>query len=188
MQRAKESAAVEPGPCGVVERGNEVAFAGGPELGESRFDGRGLTGVPGAGTGIAESVGELSAFNECAVLDHEGEEVDALDFFPEIEAGGLPIVGDVLQVGLDDGVGGEAAVVEGGGDVGLLPGVQHHVCKLDEDGRADGGAVELRTAPVPGKGTAADEELGLADAPGGVGAAGVASLLQLVVRGGIGLE
>lgn len=114
--------------------------------------------------------------------------MDALDFFPEIEAGGLPVVGDVLQVGLDDGVGGEAAVVEGGGDVGLLPGVQHHICKLDEDSGADGGAVELRTAPVPGEGTAADEELGLADATSGVGAAGVAGLLQLVVRGGIGLE
>lgn len=63
MERAKESATVEPGPRGVVERGDEVAFAGGPELGESRFDGRGLAGVPGGGTGVAEPVGELGAFN-----------------------------------------------------------------------------------------------------------------------------
>lgn len=147
-----------------------------------------MAGVPGTGTGVSKSVGELSTFNKCAVLDHEGEEMDALDFFPEIKAGVPPDFGDVLQVSLDDSVGGELAVVEGGGDIGRLPGVQHHVCKLDENGGPDGGAIKLWATPALVEGISVDEEFGLANATSGVGTAGVVGLLQFVVHGGIGLD
>lgn len=187
VERTQQSTAVESGPP-AAETGDEVALAGRPKLGQPRLDGSCLAGVPGTGTGVSKSVGKLGTFNKCAVLDHEGEEMDALDFFPEIKAGVLPDFGNVFQVGLDDGVGGELAVVEGGGDIGRLPGVQHQVCKLDENGGPDGGAIKLWATPALVEGISVDEEFGLANAAGGVGTAGVRGLLQLVVHGGVGLD
>lgn len=114
--------------------------------------------------------------------------MDALDFFPEVEARALPVVGNVLEVGLDDGVGGKSAVVEVGRHIRVLAGIKHHVGELDEDGSPNGRAIELGAAPVAVEGITIDHELWLPNTAGGVGTTGVAGLLQLVVCRGVGLE
>ena len=56
-----------------------------------------------AGTGLADLSSEGGAFDQSAVLYGDGEEARAVDFFPEVEAGLVPILHHIGEVIADDG-------------------------------------------------------------------------------------
>ena len=50
----------------------------------------------------SERLGELCSFSQSTVLVLHGEEAGSLDFFPEVEAGAVPVLANVGEVVRDD--------------------------------------------------------------------------------------
>lgn len=133
----------------VVNSGNQIALVRVPEVREVRLDGSGLLAVPGGSTRIVQSVGKIGALEKCTILNHMGEEVTALDFFPKIETISLPVVGDILEIGFDYGICGVFAVVEFGLNiVGALASVKKHICEFRECDGTESGAIGLWASPL----------------------------------------
>lgn len=59
--------------------------------------------VPRSSPAVSEPTSEVAALNQSFVLDKCGEEVQVFGLLPEVEPGLAPGVGDVFEVGLDDG-------------------------------------------------------------------------------------
>ena len=115
--------------------------------------------------------------------------MDTLDLLPKIEAGGVgPVVRDVFEVGLDDGVGGGGVIVQHGADVGFIAGastVKEEIGVFGEHSGTNSRTISLGTTPTSSVRTAVDVELGLADTAAGEPAAGVVGVLKLL---GLGSE
>lgn len=106
------------------------------------------------------------------MLDGGGEEGGRVELFPEIKGGLVPVVGDIIEVELDDGperVGGVGGVAVSEEPVGIG----------DDGGGAESRAVTLRTTPRTSEGGLVDVKLGLAEATGGDGAARIGDLLYV---------
>lgn len=119
---------------------------------------------------LANGGGQGCPLAESTVLHGSGKEGGRVDLFPEVKGGLVPAAGDIVEVELDDGpesvcgVGGVAVCNE---PVGVG----------DDGGRPESRAVTLGTAPGAGEGGFVDVKLGLAEAAGRDGAAGVGDLL-----------
>lgn len=82
-----------------------------------------------------------------------------VDFFPEIKRGLVPVVGDIIEVELDDGP-------ERVDSVGRVAVCDEPVGVGDDGGGAESGAVALRTTPWASEGGFVDVEFWFAEATG----------------------
>ncbi len=124
-------------------------------------DGRGLPAVPGGGLRVVQPVGQLGAVEKRPALCHARREMRGLLLLPVIEAGIPPVVGEVLQIGLDDGLRRKHGVVEMPPYVCLVARVEQVVGEADERDRPQRRPVVLRPAPGLGERGAVHVELRL---------------------------
>ena len=107
-----------------------------------------------ARTGFPDLLGEDVAFDEGAVLHGGCEEGGALDFFPEVEGGFVPVLSHVGQIVGDDGPDGVC-------DFGCFPVVDKTFGVGNQCCNPQGRSISLRTSPRVCKGNAVDLELWL---------------------------
>lgn len=129
-----------------------------------------LGGVVCSGRRVADGGCEGGALTQCTVLYGGGEEGRRVYFFPEIKGGLVPVVGDIVEIELDDG----PESVCGVGDVTVC---DERVGVGDDGGRAEGRTVALRTTPRVRKGCFVCVKLGFAETTCRDGAARVGELL-----------
>lgn len=118
-----------------------------------------------AGTGTAQSLSDLRALRQSTMLVLDGEEGRTRDLFPQVEAGLIPVLPDIVEIvdnDRPDHVDGRLVVmmVEQPGDVGH---------------QGDGSqrrSIALGSTPGAGEGGTVDEEFGLGQARSGAQAAG----------------
>lgn len=147
---------------GHVERGRAVRGAADPvreradithrgviEPNQRRLDRPGLLTVVIRGRSVAQKLGQVGSFIERAALDHAGEEVVRLRLLPEVGRKVLPMVGDVLQVGLDHGLGRKRRTIQllcNGGRVAFL---DELVGETNQRRSADRRSIVLGWAQLP---------------------------------------
>lgn len=93
---------------------------------------------------LAEGLGERSALDQRTVLGGDGEERRTSHFFPQIDAGRVPVLGDVGEIVLHDG---PDVVLDGG----LLALGDQVVAVGNERSCAQGRAITLGTTPGASK-------------------------------------
>ena len=155
----------------VVESGIPVAsdddesLIGVPVFADLLFQSGCLCVVPLSSRGIIQSRSEFGSFQHGSALDHPRVEVMPLDFLPEVKAGVLPVVRNVLQISLDRRVCGKDAVIKLGLhelDLVRVAAIEVRVGELDKGKGTQRRAVILRASPRTGEGGTVGIEFRLA--------------------------